>query len=135
MTRARVVIDTNVLVSRLILPQSLPAQAVRRAEQEALLLISEATMYELADVLARPRFDRYVSLDDRKSFLRRLGQIAESVSITQLVRECRDPKDDKFLEVALNGRADVIITGDADLLEMHPWRGIAILSPVGYLQL
>ena len=79
MTRARVVIDTNVLVSRLILPQSLPAQAVRRAEQEALLLISEATMYELADVLARPRFDRYVSLDDRKSFLRRLGQIAESV--------------------------------------------------------
>ena len=72
MTRARVVIDTNVLVSRLILPQSLPAQAVRRAEQEALLLISEATMYELADVLARPRFDRYVSLDDRKSFLRRL---------------------------------------------------------------
>jgi putative PIN family toxin of toxin-antitoxin system len=132
MTRARVVIDTNVLVSRLILPQSLPAQAVRRAEQEALLLISEATMYELADVLARPRFDRYVSLDDRKSFLRRLGQIAESVSITQLVRECRDPKDDKFLEVALNGRADVIITGDADLLEMHPWREIAIMSPKDY---
>jgi putative PIN family toxin of toxin-antitoxin system len=132
MTRARVVIDTNVLVSRLILPQSLPAQAVRRAEQEALLLISEATMYELADVLARPRFDRYVSLDDRKSFLRRLGQIAESVSITQLVRECRDPKDDKFLEVALNGRADVIVTGDADLLGMHPWRGIAIMSPADY---
>ena len=132
MTRARVVIDTNVLVSRLILPQSLPAQAVRRAEQEALLLISEATMYELANVLARPRFDRYVSLDDRKSFLRRLGQIAESVSITQLVRECRDPKDDKFLEVALNGRADVIITGDADLLEMHPWREIAIMSPKDY---
>jgi putative PIN family toxin of toxin-antitoxin system len=135
MTQARVVIDTNVLVSRLILPQSLPAQAVRRAELKALLLISEATMYELADILARPKFDRYVSLDDRKSFLRRLGQIAESVSITQLIRECRDPKDDKFLEVALNGRADVIITGDADLLEMHPWRGIAILSPVGYLQL
>jgi putative PIN family toxin of toxin-antitoxin system len=132
MTRARVVIDTNVLVSRLILPQSLPAQAVRRAEQEALLLISEATMYELANVLARPRFDRYVSLDDRKSFLRRLGQIAESVSITQLVRECRDPKDDKFLEVALNGRADVIVTGDADLLGMHPWRGIAIMSPADY---
>lgn len=134
MTRARVVIDTNVLVSRLILPQSLPAQAVRKAELEALLLISEATMYELADVLARPKFDRYISLEDRKSFLQRLGHITELVPIIQLVRECRDPKDDKFLEVALNGRADVIITGDADLLEMNPWRGIEIVSPTDYLR-
>ena len=49
------------------------------------------------------------------------------------IRECRDPKDDKFLEVALNGRADVIITGDADLLGMQPWRGIDILAPADYL--
>lgn len=49
------------------------------------------------------------------------------------VRECRDPKDDKCLEVGLNGRADVIVTGDADLLGMHPWRGIAILSPKIYV--
>jgi len=54
--------------------------------------------------------------------------------LAQVVRECRDPKDDKFLEVALNGRADVIVTGDADLLGMHPWREIAILSPVDYLR-
>jgi putative PIN family toxin of toxin-antitoxin system len=134
MTRARAVIDTNVLVSRLILPQSLPAQALRRAELEGRLLISEATMYELADALARPKFDRYVSMENRKSFLQRLGHIAEFVSIIQLVRECRDPKDDKFLEVALNGRADVIITGDARLLEMHPWREIDILTPTDYLR-
>jgi len=133
-TRARVVVDTNVLVSRLILPQSLPAQALRRAELEAHLLISEATMYELADALSRAKFDRYVSLEDRKSFLQRLGQIAEFVPIVQLVRECRDPRDDKFLEAALNGEADVILTGDADLLALHPWRGIAILSPTGYLK-
>jgi predicted nucleic acid-binding protein len=50
-----------------------------------------------------------------------------------LIRECRDPKDDKFLEVALNGKADLIITGDADLLTLHPWREIAILSPANYL--
>ena len=89
-------------------------------------------MYELADVLARSKFDRYISLENRKSFLQRLGQIAEFVPIIQLVRECRDPKDDKFLEVALNGRADVIITGDADLLALQPWREIAILSPTAY---
>jgi uncharacterized protein len=56
------------------------------------------------------------------------------VPVIQIVRECRDPKDDKFLEVALNGRAGVIITGDADLLGMHPWRGIEILSSAEYLE-
>jgi putative PIN family toxin of toxin-antitoxin system len=128
------VVDTNVLVSRLILPQSLPAQALRRADVEARLLISEATMYELADVLGRAKFDRYISIENRKSFLQRLGHIAEFVPIVQLVRECRDPKDDKFLEVALNGRADVIITGDDDLLALHPWREMAIVSPEKYLK-
>jgi putative PIN family toxin of toxin-antitoxin system len=132
-TFARVVADTNILVSRLILPESIPAQVLRRVELESLLLFSESTMYELADVLSRPKFDRYISREDRKGFLQRLGKIAEFVPIIQLIRECRDPRDDKFLEVALNGRADVIITGDADLLAMSPWRGVAILSPADYL--
>lgn len=130
----RVVVDTNVLVSRLILPQSIPAQALRRAELDARLLVSEATMYELADVLARPKLDPYVSLEDRQQFIRQLGRVAEFVPIVQLVRECRDPRDDKFLELALNGRADVIITGDADLRALNPWRGIAVMSPLKYLK-
>ena len=130
----RVVVDTNVLVSRLILPQSVPAYALRRVELQARLLVSEATMYELADVLARPKFDPYVNLEDRRQFIRQLGGIAEFVPIIQIVHECRDPRDDKFLELALNGKADVIITGDEDLLELHPWREIAILSPLNYLK-
>ena len=131
---ARFVVDTNVLVSRLILPHSICAEALGRAESNARLLISEATLYELADVLSRPKFDRYVSLEDRKGFIERLTQIAEIVPIIQLVRECRDRKDNKFLEVALNGSADVIITGDNDLLAMNPWRGIEILSPHDYVK-
>jgi len=134
MPTARVVVDTNVFVSRLILPQSLPAQALRRAELKARLLISEATLYELAEVLSRTKFDRYVSLQDRKSFIQRLGQIAELVPIIQVVKECRDPNDDKFLEVALNGRADVIITGDADLLAIDPWRDVKILTPLEHVK-
>jgi putative PIN family toxin of toxin-antitoxin system len=106
-----------------------------RAELEALLLVSDATMYELSDALSRSKLDRYVSLEDRRQFLRELGSIVEFIPIIQLVRECRDPRDDKFLEVALNGRADLIITGDADLLAMHPWREIAILTPAQYLKL
>jgi putative PIN family toxin of toxin-antitoxin system len=90
-------------------------------------------MTELAQVLSRPKFDHYVSREERMLFLAELGGRAKFVPIIRIVRECRDPKDDKFLEVALNGRADVIITGDADLLGMHPWRGIAVLSPAHFL--
>jgi uncharacterized protein len=90
---ARIVVDTNVLVSRLILPESISAKALARTVANARLLISEETMYELADVLSRPKFDRCVSLEDRKGFIERLTQMGEIVRIIQVVRECRDPKD------------------------------------------
>ncbi len=130
----RVVVDTNVLISALLRFPSIPGQAVSKALDSGVLLVSDATMAELADVLARPGFDHYVRLDDRRQFLRQLARTAEFVPIVNLVRECRDPKDDKFLEVALNGNADVILTGDADLLKLHNWRDIAILSPAKYLK-
>jgi len=129
---ARIVVDANVLVSRLILPESIRAKALARTESNARLLISEATTYELADALSRAKFDGYVSLEARKGFIERLTQIADMVPIIQVVRDCRDPKDNKFLEVALNGSADLIIAGDRGLLAMNPRRGIAIRSPPDY---
>ena len=129
----RVVIDTNVFVSRLLRFDSMPGRAVGKGIHEGVILVSQATMSELADVLAQEKFDRYVTIEQRLQFIRLIAQTAEFVPIIHTIRECRDPKDDKFLEVALNGRADVIITGDADLLGMHPWRGISILSPILYL--
>ena len=132
--RERIVVDSNLLISALLLPSSVPGQAVRKAVAKGLLLVSEATMNELADVLARARFDRYISLEDRKRFLRLLGRLAEFVPIIYPVRECRDPKDDKFLELAINGRAELILTGDEDLLMMNPSRGVAILPPGDYLR-
>lgn len=133
-TRTRIVVDTNRLVSRLLLPTSVPGQAVRKAVDNGILLVSDATMNELADVLARPKFDRYISLEDRQQFLRLLGRLADFVPIVYPVHACRDPRDDKFLEVALNGKAELILTGDADLLALHPWQGIVILSPADYLK-
>jgi len=132
--RERIVVDTNCLASRLLLANSVAARAVRKAVDTSILLASEGTMEELADVLGRSRFDRYVSLEDRKQFLRLYGRIAEFVPIIYPVRECRDPDDDRFLEVALNGRANAILTGDRDLLSLHPWRNVAILSPREYLK-
>jgi putative PIN family toxin of toxin-antitoxin system len=130
----RVVIDTIVWISRLLAAESTPGQAVREARKRGHLLVSESTMNELAEVLAREKLDGYISLEQRKQFLRQLARIVEFVPIINVVRECRDPKDDKFLEVALNGKADLILTGDADLLGLHPWREIAIMTPADYLK-
>ncbi len=131
--RERLVVDTGVLASRLLLPASVPAEAVRKAVGEGQLLASDATLMELAEVLARAKFAPYVTLDERKQFLRLFGRIAERVPVTHAIRACRDPKDDKFLELALNGDARLIVTGDADLLALHPFRGIEIMTPARYL--
>lgn len=131
--RLRVVVDTNVLISRLLAPRSVPAEAVRRAVDRGTLLLSEATMAELARVLARSKFDAYVSVEERQQFLRLLGRIVEMVPILHQVQACRDSKDDKFLEVAVNGEADLIVSGDSDLVDMGSFRGIPILTPAAYL--
>lgn len=130
----RIVVDTNALISRLLLPTSVPSQAVRKAVEEAQLLVSEATLEELADVLSRAKFDPYITIEERQEFLRRLGRIAEMVPIVHVIRACRDPEDDKFLELAVNGAADLMVTGDDDLLVLHPFRGIPILTPASYLE-
>lgn len=133
-TLKRVVIDTNVFVSRLLRFDSVPGRAAEKAIHHATALVSQSTMNELAEVLEQAKFDRYVTLEQRLQFIRLIAQTTQFVSIIHSIRECRDPKDNKFLEVALNRRADVIVTGDADLLAMNPWRGVAILSPAEYLE-
>lgn len=130
----RVVVDTNVFVSGLLRKSSVPGQAASKARHNAILLVSQDTMRELADVLAKAKFDRYVTVEQRVQFVRLIARIAEFVPIIQRVRECRDPTDDMFLEVALNGRADVILSGDEDLLGMNPWRGTEILPPSEFLR-
>lgn len=133
MPNARVVVDTNVLISRLLLPDSVSARAVRHIVAHGQLLASDATLTELAEVLAREKFDRYVDLEDRQEFFRQLSRIVVRVPITYIVHACRDPKDDKFLELAVNGDAEVIVSGDQDLLVLSPFQEIAIISPARYL--
>jgi putative PIN family toxin of toxin-antitoxin system len=130
----RAVVDTNVFVSASIFPYSIPRQAVRKALHNGALLSSEPTTSELREALFRSKIDRYVSREERAIFLAQLERVAEIVPTIQIVRECRDPKDDMFLEVVLNGRADVIVTGDADLLGTNPWRGIAVEAPADHLR-
>jgi uncharacterized protein len=131
--RERVVLDTNVLISGALSTISTPAQAIEKAVRDGQLLASTATMRELMEVLLSAKFDPYISRDTRDALLLRFAPLVELIEIVQMVRASRDPKDDKFLDVAVNGRADVLVTGDKDLLELNPFRGVAILTPAEYI--
>jgi putative PIN family toxin of toxin-antitoxin system len=133
MAHERVVIDTNVFLSGLLSSTSTPARAVERAIREDQVLASKDTLRELARKLLSPRFDRYVARERRMALLDRLAPNLVLVEIVQRIRACRDPKDDQFLEVAVNGSANVLVTGDRDLLSLHPFRGVDISSPSAYL--
>ena len=130
----RCVVDTNIIVSAVILPRSVPRQVVSRVLYADLLLASEPTLDELRDVLFRPKFDPYVSREERARFLAQLAGVAEIISIIRIIHDSPDPTDNKFLELALDGRADVLVTGDKHLLKMSPWRGIRIVRPAEYLK-
>lgn len=133
----RLVLDTNTLISRMLLPKGVAGRAVDKALESGVLLMSEETLAELVAVLNRPKFDRYVSLEDRRQFLRLLGGVARIVSIHHRITACRDPKDDMLLHVALNGEAQALITGDQDLLvladEFLRSHKLNIISPAAYL--
>jgi putative PIN family toxin of toxin-antitoxin system len=131
----RTVFDTNVAVSATLLPRSVPRQAFDLAASRGRVLISEATVVELEEVLRRPKFDKYVPEQKRLEFLAALVRDAELVEIAETVQECRDPTDDKFLEVAVNGRATHIVSGDPDLLALNPFREIAVVTPKDFLAL
>lgn len=98
-------------------------------------MVSQETLIELTSVLSRDKFNKYISSEDRQQFLHLLGGVVRVVAINQRISACCDPKDGKFLDVALNGEAQVIVTGDQDLLELHPFHGIEILCPSDFLRM
>jgi putative PIN family toxin of toxin-antitoxin system len=131
----RCVLDTNVLVSALLVPGSKPRQALDRAFREGRVLLSFATLAELYDVLHRKQFRRYIDEEDARSFIAALARESEWIEADVQIRACRDPKDNKFLEVAVSGKAAHLITGDSDLLILDPFQAIRILSPQEFLDL
>ena len=125
------VFDTNVIVSALLLNDSVPGRAFVPALNHGTILVSGALMGELSRVLSRDRFDRYLSREERDEFLESLIEESDLIEITELVQACRDPEDDRVLELAINGNATYIVTGDADLLLLNPFRGLKIVTPAG----
>ena len=129
----RVVLDTNVLVSAALKRISTPAAAVGAVTRGGVLLKSLATERQLFDVVARPYFVTLIG-HETQEWLRKLMSTAELVTVTERIAACRDPTDDKFLELAVSGRADVIVSGDDDLLALSPFRGIPVVTPAAFVQ-
>ncbi|WP_036485784.1 putative toxin-antitoxin system toxin component, PIN family [Myxosarcina sp. GI1] len=126
--KKRIVIDNNVFVSALLIKTSVPFQAVNLAFEQEILLYSEVTFSELQRVLARRKFDRYLTIEERNIFLFKLANECQPIDIKEEIKACGDTKDDKFLELAVNGDAEFIVTGDVDLLVLNPFREIEIVT-------
>jgi putative PIN family toxin of toxin-antitoxin system len=103
--------------------------------RQGIILISDDTVAELFTVLNREKFRKYIRQDSAMDYIKWYVSISESVTVTESVIACRDPKDDKFLSLAVAGKADCIIAGDSDLLDMIAYEGIPIYRATDFLKL
>ncbi len=125
----RVVLDTNVLISYSLTPAGIAGQVSEYFIGQGELVFSKETFAELETRLWREKFDRYITLEQRKSILHDLDMIAHWVEITGQSCYSRDRDDDKFIDTAITGQAEVLISGDSDLLDLGAVEGVPILSP------
>ena len=135
----RVVMDTSTLVGAMLRSESKPRKALLAVVKSHVLCVSQSTLTELHVVLQRSKFDRYAPLQTRLEFLDVVTQTAhlyeiDTSSEAASLSACRDPKDDKFLALAMACEAMVIISSDADLLSLQHWNNIAIISSADFLE-
>jgi hypothetical protein len=129
----RVIFDNNIFISSVLIENCVPDKALTKAEADFTILCSEPIFNELVAKLFLPKFDKYVSLQVRKQVLKYFAQKALFIEPADEIKICRDPKDNKFLELAVAGNADCIVTGDNDLLVLDPFRNIRIITPKEFL--
>jgi len=128
-----IIFDASALVSAALKADSVPERALLRAEEVDVFALSAEVDAEIAGVLGRPKFAFAIPLARRERVLEILRRAAVWFEPAVPVTDCRDPKDDKYLEVALAAGAETIVSSDDDLLVLHPWRGVHILRPADYL--
>jgi putative PIN family toxin of toxin-antitoxin system len=131
--RPPIVVDTNVLISAMLFDGSTSAKALNKALTQYVFVQSEATLNELASTVRRKKFDKYKPLGEREQFLLTIARASKIVDITCTVNDCRDPKDNRFLELALSACSTLIVSGDDDLLSMNPYKGVSVVNPSAFL--
>ena len=129
MTSLKLVVDTNVLISAALSSQGAPAQLMRKVLGEHTLVFSQPTFDELQTRLFRPKFDRYITLEQRQRLLHDFNACAHWVDLEPYPVYCRDPDDDKFIATALQAQAHWLVSGDRDMLDATPQPKLSILSP------
>lgn len=128
----RGVIDNNVVVSALLVA-GVPRSALNKLLDAGTILMSVPVLLELAEVLNRNKFEKYLTHDERMRFMVGLMKDAEMVEISETIKICRDANDNMLLELAVSGDAEYLITGDKDLLALNPFRGVKIIPPRVFL--
>lgn len=134
MTSLKLVVDTNVLISAALSTQGAPVQLMRLVLERHRLVFSQSTFDELQSRLYRPKFDRYITLEQRQRMLHDFNACAHWVDLAPYPVYCRDPDDDKFIATALQAQAHWLISGDKDLLEAHAPQRLHILTPAKVLE-
>ena len=135
----RVVFDTSSLVGAALRIGSTPHQALLKALRFCNVCASIETLAEIEEVITRVKFDRYLNRGERQEFIANLSQraimfVARDVATAAIDPPCRDSKDNIFLALAMIAEADLLVSSDEDLLVLHPWRGIPILTPEEFLK-
>ncbi len=134
----RAVVDTNIIVRAIIKPKGTVGPVLQHLRKgHFTLLYTEGLLTELVDVLNRPRIrNKYnLSQEDIEIVLALILLRGEPVNPTRRIDACRDPKDNMFLEAAISARANTIVSGDEDLLTLHPFEGIPIIRPAAFLSM
>jgi putative PIN family toxin of toxin-antitoxin system len=134
MNKPKFIFDTNAFISAILLENSVNAQALDKAFKSGEVIVSGATFSEFTQVLSRKKFDKYLTNERRLQALGKLERDTILQPVTIKLNACRDPKDDKYLELAVDSNATCIITGDKDLLILHPFRNIPILTAAEFLK-
>lgn len=130
----RVVLDTGVIISALLKKDGVSRRAFLIAVDKCKPLISLPTLSELEEVLSRPKFKSAITQEEAMEAMEILAQRCEMIVVDSTFAACRDKKDDIFLNLAIDGKADVLLSRDPDLLILHPFRHIPILNPADFIQ-
>ncbi|UXE59288.1 MAG: putative toxin-antitoxin system toxin component, PIN family [Woronichinia naegeliana WA131] len=133
--KPNLVLDTNIIVSAILSKTGKARQALDKAQDISQVLMSTSVLEEIETVLLRPKFDKYISQLERRFFLTNFLKTVEFIVEKEVIVVCRDPKDDKILNLALSGQAEYIISGDQDLLVLNPFQGIQIITIDTFLKI
>ncbi len=131
---AIIVIDTNVLISAGLLPHSKTAEVLALAVEHFVIAQNQDTWHELETRIARPKFDRYFGDSGRLRHLVKIAQSIQHFDVSSKVAVSRDKTDDKFIALAIDSGASIVISGDPDLKDVRAHQGIEMLSPAQFFE-